>query len=114
MNYGSSDVCSADLPATREFAGINYGPWNRLDNDRPFVDGIGPRPAGAQFYPADMSKAEFEQSPLKDKPALNTLLRRDAPGQRISVPYPRTQTEGRRVGKGVVSQVEYSGCPINK
>ena len=74
-------------PAMREFAEINYGPWNRLDNDRPFVDGIGARPAGAQFYPADMGKAEFEQSTLKDKTSLYTLLRRDAQGQLISVPY---------------------------
>jgi hypothetical protein len=74
-------------PATRQFAEINYGPWDRLDNDRPFVDGIGPRPPGAQFYPADMSKAEFEQSTLKDKTALYTLLRRDAQGQLITVPY---------------------------
>lgn len=74
-------------PATREFAEINYGPWDRLDNDRPFVDGIGARPAGAQFYPADMTKAEFEKSALKDKTSLYTLLRRDAQGQLISVPY---------------------------
>jgi hypothetical protein len=74
-------------PATREFAEINYGPWDRLDNDRPFVDGIGARPAGAQFYPADMTKAEFEKSALKDKISLYTLLRRDAQGQLISVPY---------------------------
>ncbi len=74
-------------PATREFVEINYGPWNRLDNDRPFVDGIGPRPAGARFYPADMSKAEFERSPLKDKTALYTLLRRDAQGRLITVSY---------------------------
>jgi len=45
------------------------------------------RPAGAQFYPADMSKAEFEQSTLRDKTALYTLLRRDAQGRLISVPY---------------------------
>ncbi len=74
-------------PATRQFAEINYGPWDRLDNDRPFVDGIGARPPGAQFYPADMSKAEFEQSTLKDKTALYTLLRRDAQGKLITVPY---------------------------
>ncbi len=74
-------------PATREFAEINYGPWDRLDNDQPFVDGVGARPPGAQFYPADMTKAEFEKSPLKDKTALYTLLRRDAQGQLVSVPY---------------------------
>jgi hypothetical protein len=74
-------------PATREFAEINYGPWDRLNNDKSFVDGIGERPAGAQFYPADMTKEQFEQSPLKDKTALYTLLRRDAQGQLIAVPY---------------------------
>ncbi|MEY2113765.1 MULTISPECIES: dipeptidyl-peptidase 3 family protein [Rhodanobacter] len=74
-------------PATREFAEINYGPWNRLDNDKPFVDGVGARPLGAQFYPADMTKAEFEASALKDKTALYTLLRRDAQGQLVTVPY---------------------------
>lgn len=74
-------------PAMREFAEINYGPWDRLDNDQPFIEGIGARPAGAQFYPADMSKDEFEKSALKDKTALYTLLRRDAQGQLITVPY---------------------------
>lgn len=74
-------------PATREFAEINYGPWDRLDNDQPFVDGVGARPPGAQFYPADMGKAEFEKSSLKDKTSLYTLLRRDARGQLITVPY---------------------------
>lgn len=74
-------------PHTREFAEINYGPWDRLNNDRPFVDDIGARPAGAQFYPADMTKAEFDGSALKDKTSLYTLLRRDAQGQLITVPY---------------------------
>lgn len=74
-------------PAVREFAEINFGPWDRLDNDKPFVAGIGPRPPAVQFYPADMTKAEFEQSPLKDKTSLYTLLRRDAKGDLITVPY---------------------------
>ncbi len=74
-------------PAALELAQVNYGPWDRLDNDTSFVDGVGERPAGAQFYPADMTKAEFERSPLKDKTSLYTLLRRNAQGQLISVPY---------------------------
>jgi len=87
--WGDKDALLRKIsdPATREFAEINYGPWNRLDNDKPFVDGIGARPAGAQFYPADMDKAEFEKSTLKDKTSLYTVLRRDAQGQLISVPY---------------------------
>ncbi|WP_426690341.1 dipeptidyl-peptidase 3 family protein [Rhodanobacter ginsengiterrae] len=89
QGWGDKDALLQKIsdPATREFAEINYGPWDRLDNDRPFVAGIGARPAGAQFYPADMSKAEFEQSPLKDKSGLYTLVRRDAQGQLITVPY---------------------------
>ncbi len=87
--WGDKDALLAKIsdPATREFAEINYGPWDRLDNDKPFVDGVGERPAGVQFYPADMSKEEFEKSALKDKTALYTLLRRDAQGQLITVPY---------------------------
>ncbi len=74
-------------PDVRAFAEFNYGPWNRLDNDKPFVAGVGERPAGAQFYPADMSKAEFEQADLKDKASLYTLLRRDDAGKLTTVPY---------------------------
>lgn len=75
-----------DAP-TRQYAEINYGPWDRLNNDQPFVAGIGARPPGAQFYPADMSKGEFEKSPLKDKASLYTVLRRDAQNQLVTVPY---------------------------
>lgn len=89
QSWGDKDALLQKIadPATRELAEVNYGPWNRLDNDKPFVDGIGPRPAGAQFYPADMTKEQFEQSPLRDKTALYTLLRRDAQGQLVTVPY---------------------------
>jgi len=89
QGWGDKDALLQKIsdPAVREFAQINYGPWDRLNNDRPFVAGVGERPAGAQFYPADMSKAEFEKSTLKDKTALYTLLRRDAQGQLITVPY---------------------------
>lgn len=89
QGWGDKDALLAKIsdPSVREFAEINYGPWDRLDNDKPFVDGIGPRPAGAQFYPADMTKEQFEQSPLKDKTGLYTLLRRDDKGQLVTVPY---------------------------
>jgi hypothetical protein len=80
-------MAKIDNPDVREFAQINFGPWDRLDNDKPFVAGIGARPPAVQFYPADMTKAEFEQSPLKDKTSLYTLLQRDAKGALLSVPY---------------------------
>ena len=46
----------------RRFVLINYGPWDRLDGNRPFVPGVGPRPPGAEFYPRDMTKEEFERA----------------------------------------------------
>ena len=36
-----------------------FGPWDPVDDDKPFV-GNAPRPEGAGFYPADMSKADFD------------------------------------------------------
>ncbi len=87
--WGDQEALLAKLldPATLELAQVNYGPWDRLDNDTSFVDGVGKRPPGAQFYPADMTKAEFERSPLKDKTSLYTLLRRNSQGELISIPY---------------------------
>jgi hypothetical protein len=76
-----------DDAATRELFDLNYGPWDRLNEDHPFVKGVGPRPPGAQFYPADMTEAEFERADLADKASLYTLLRRDDAGQLVTLPY---------------------------
>ena len=40
---------------------INKGPWSRLDHNQPFVAGAPAKPAGANFYPADASKADIER-----------------------------------------------------
>ncbi|MBJ7266781.1 Zn-dependent hydrolase [Idiomarina abyssalis] len=71
----------------REFTAINYGPWDRLNNNKPFLTGFEEKPEGANFYPADMSKTEFENADLADKDSLYTLLRRDEQGELITVPY---------------------------
>lgn len=71
----------------REFTAINYGPWDRLNNNKPFLTGFEEKPEGANFYPADMSKTEFENSNLADKDSLYTLLRRDEQDELITVPY---------------------------
>jgi hypothetical protein len=39
----------------------NKGPWLRLDGDRPFVAGVGPKPPQANFYPAGVTKADVEK-----------------------------------------------------
>jgi len=80
-------LARAPDPATRELVGLNFGPWDRLNADAPMLAGIGPRPAGGMFYPADMDKAEFERAEVPGKASLYTLLRRDADGSLAAVPY---------------------------
>ncbi len=76
-----------ESPDARRFAEINYGPWDRLDDNRPFIDGFGPKPAGANFYPADMTREEFDAAYLPGKNGLYSLVRRDAEGKLELIPY---------------------------
>lgn len=87
--YGKSDslLAALDNETAKKYVQINYGPWDRLNNNEPFIPGVGPKPDGANFYPTDMTKEEFEQANLPDKASQYTLLRRDAEGKLITVPY---------------------------
>ena len=78
---------SIEDPAMRRFADINYGPWDRLAADQPFVEGAGPKPLGAQFYPPDMSKEEFEAWDQEGKDGLYTLIKRNENGGLELLPY---------------------------
>jgi len=71
----------------KTFVEINYGPWDRLSDNKPFVKGYGEKPAGANFYPKDMTKEEFESFESEDKTSLYTLVRRDKKGNLKTVPY---------------------------
>ena len=73
--------------AARRFAAINYGPWDRLAAERPFIEGAGPKPLGANFYPADMTVEEFESAYVPGKDGLHTLIRRDPAGSLKAIPY---------------------------
>jgi len=66
--------------AQRVYALVNYGPWDRLDG-KSFVEGYGERPLGANFYPADMTDAEFEALDDPDKLSPYTLIRRGEDGK---------------------------------
>ncbi len=72
---------------TKAFAKIHYGPWDRLDGNQPFLTNVGPKPDGANFYPADITKAEFEKLQDTAKASLYTLIRRDDHGNLYSVWY---------------------------
>lgn len=73
---------------------INYGPWDRLRDNEPFLDGVGPKRSGANFYPADMTKLEFErfitENPKKAAGLkhLYTVVRRSGKGSALkAIPY---------------------------
>jgi len=61
----------------RQFAAINYGPWERLNANKPFISGFGEKPAGANFYPHDMSKEEFEKLKDPNKTSEYTIIVRN-------------------------------------
>lgn len=74
---------------------INDGPWSRLDEKQPFIDDIPAKLAGANHYPEDMTKEEFNTALVHGKPASEVAkaqgyfyaIRRDASGKLTVVPY---------------------------
>ena len=56
-------------PVQKTFAEINYGPWDRATG-KSFVNGYADRLPGAGFYPADMTREEFDawDNPDKNSP----------------------------------------------
>jgi len=87
--YGDKEqlLNSISDPNARRFANINYGPWDRLAGDKPFIDGFDDKPLGAQFYPANMNKEEFSSSTIDDANGLYSVIKRDENGKLVSVPY---------------------------
>ncbi|SFE08605.1 dipeptidyl-peptidase 3 family protein [Thermophagus xiamenensis] len=71
----------------KRYVKINYGPWDRLNNNEPFIKGIGPKPAGARFYPEDMTKKEFQQLSNHNKGSLYTVIERNDQGKLVVIPY---------------------------
>ena len=87
QNFGSKSFFSA-IPdaAEQEFAYINYGPWDRIDN-QPFMEGFEAKPAGARFYPEDMTDEEFQALDDAAKDSPYTLIRRKGDGSLEAVWY---------------------------
>lgn len=93
--YGNLDSLLATLtdPRVRRYAEINYGPWDRLAGNAPFIPGVGPKRDGANLYPADMTKEEFDAqvaaggARADSLKSLYTLVRRGPGGRLVAVPY---------------------------
>ncbi len=64
-----------DDPIQRKLVEANYGPWDRLSGDEPIVPGVGEKPLGAGFYPADATREELETAfeSASDGEALRSL-----------------------------------------
>ena len=87
--YGDKEdyLSSLSTEAEKMFSLINYGPWERLSGNDPFLAEYGPKPPGAQFYPIDMTKEEFEAFDNDSKSDLYTVIKRNKAGELVSVPY---------------------------
>lgn len=82
-SYNTSGLSEAE----KLFYQINYGPWDRLNGNKPFIKGIGEKPLGAGYYPVDMTKEEFEAWEAENKKSLYNLVKRDEKGNLILVPF---------------------------
>jgi len=89
---------------TQKFLKINYGPWERLNNNEPFLAEYGAKPAGANFYPDDMTKEEFEAWDDETKTSLYTLVRRGEDGGLESIPYHVAFKEQIEKAAGLINQ----------
>lgn len=87
--YGEKEELLKSIgdPAARKFALINYGPWDRLGGNQPFIGEFGAKPAGAMFYPTDMTREEFESWDEVDKTNGYSIVRRNTAGGLELVAY---------------------------
>ena len=90
------------------FFTINFGPFDRINHNHPFV-GDREKPAGANFYPEDMSKNEFldhlKANP-KDAESFNsnfTLIRRRE-GKLTAIPYSQAYAKQLDKAAGLMTQ----------
>lgn len=104
--YGDKTQLFAGItdPALIKYLSINYGPWDRLNANQPFLEGAGVKPSGANFYPADMTKEEFEALADDRKTDWYSIIRRDENGALKVIPYHEAYPEQTRKAAELLSQ----------
>ena len=83
--------------ARRHYFWINKSPWSELDANTAFLPGVPPHKLpGANFYPEDMTRTEFEAwvktldaDARREAEGFFTVIRRDASKKLAAVPYSR-------------------------
>jgi hypothetical protein len=106
--WGGNEALEKKLRADKTAAGrqrLHYfylmdGPWSRLDDKEPFIEGVPAKPEGANYYPEDMTKAEFEswveglsESDKQKATGFFHLIRRGADKKLTLVPYSEAYKE---------------------
>lgn len=71
----------------KKFAMIQYGAWDRLDNNKPFLLGYGEKLDVCNYYPHDITAEEFDALEDENKDSWYTVIRRNADGSLKSVWY---------------------------
>ena len=91
---------------------LNNGPWSDLDDHAAFIPDVPPKkPLGANFYPEDMSKSEFETwlkklSPAQQEQATGffTVIRRAADRSLYFEAYSQAYREDLNLASSLLSQ----------
>ena len=71
----------------KDFAMIQYGVWDRLDNNKPFISGYGEKLPVCNYYPHDITEEEFNAFDDENKDSWYTVIRRNDDGSLKSVWY---------------------------
>ncbi|MBX2846124.1 MAG: hypothetical protein KTR13_07910 [Saprospiraceae bacterium] len=111
--YGDKNALLESLSDAdiKNFAEINYGPWDRLEGNASFVEGVGDKPLGANYYPADVTKEEVEEADASIR-SLYTMVRRDNAGKLTAIPYSEYFKEDLEKASGLLTQAaEYADDP---
>lgn len=89
QSYGSQTALKSKLmnDTLWRFAQINYGPYERLNSNKPLLEEMREKPKGAQFYPYDMTELEFNQLKDSNKYSPYTCIIRNSNRKLEVVPY---------------------------
>jgi len=93
--YGNKDTLFSKLKNDNEkrLCEINFGPWDRLNDNESFIEGIGKKPIGAGFYPSDIKYLPFIDMKFEDKLSMFTVIKRADDGSLYTQPYHVTYKE---------------------
>lgn len=89
QSYGNKDTLFSKITDENEkkLCEINYGPWDRLNDNEPFLANYGKKPIGAGFFPADIKYLPFIDMKFEDKLSMYTIIKRAEDGSLYTQPY---------------------------